>query len=171
MEAALVALIAVAGTLLGSVVAHLLQRRQMNWRDAVEATGRLRDLHLNTYSSLAEAATAFRGAQIQRWLAGERHGKDSDQYASAKAEAFRVRVAARGAMFKVRMVALDEEVARLAAELVDHASFIHDADSREDLQLRADRSRQVHDDFISAAARQIAAFSQAGSEGGSTARW
>lgn len=161
MEAALVALIAVTGTLLGAVVTHVLQRKQTERRDLAEAAERLRDLHMNVYSALAEAAAALRGAQIQRWACGVTYGKDSDRYTSAKAEAFRLQAIARGAMFRVRMLAVDERLSSLAVEMIDLAVAIKDAQDRDELRHRADLSRQVSDAFVAAAARQIAMLAQA----------
>lgn len=165
MEAALVALIAVAGTIFGSVATYVLQRRQLTWRDEVEAAERLRDLHLTAYTTFAEAVAQLRGAHIQRWLAGDKHGKGGAEYAAAKTEAFRVQVLARGAMFRVQLISQDPEINRLASEIVDHAFAIHSAESREDLSVRTEKARQSQNAFVAAAALRIATLSLRGATG------
>jgi hypothetical protein len=60
MGAALASVIAVAGTLLGSVVTHVLQRRTAGHAERFARDERLRQERLTVYSVFAEAVMAYR---------------------------------------------------------------------------------------------------------------
>lgn len=155
MQAVLAAGIAVIGTLLGSIVAYLFQRRQAQFVHSMASHGRMRDEQILAFSSFAEAIADLRGAQIRRWTSRQEDQPDSEQYVHARAESWRLRTAARSAMYRVQLVAVDEALASRAAELVELTVAILAAGDVQDLDALAKRSAAETNVFITEARRVL----------------
>jgi hypothetical protein len=124
MGAALASVIAVAGTLLGSVVTHVLQRRTAGHAERFAWDERLRQERLTAYSAFAEAVMAYRHEELTHWL--RRHGELIDPSQRAEpAEQGRLRAAAWQARYRVQLLADKPRLVELAEEAMDAVADIH----------------------------------------------
>jgi hypothetical protein len=104
-----VAGIAVAGTLLGSALTYLFQRRSAVAAQALAFSQQLRAERLAAYSGLVTALTEFRRAEIRLYHA-ELEDPGGTAAAAAQAEEFRTRSAALTSLAQVRMATGDPGV-------------------------------------------------------------
>src|SRR5689334_10935454 len=73
MGGALTSLVAVAGTLLGSTLTYVFQRRTAGRAEQFARGERLRQERLSAYSAFAEAVMDYRHEELTVWL--RRHGE------------------------------------------------------------------------------------------------
>lgn len=153
-ECCFTALIAVAGTLLGSLLTFAFQRKTANRAEQFSRSERLRQERLSVYSEFAGFVLAFRSAQYDEWAQRNEDGK-SPTSAEAKTEALRRRAAAWQALYRVRLVADDTKPAQLAQAAMDLTATMHDVEDRAALRERANQVRQAIEEFVSASSAQI----------------
>jgi hypothetical protein len=96
MEASVAAIIAVVGTLLGSITTYMLQRRTAAEQAAVLRNERLRQEQLATCSAFAGALTELKRAVITLWFR-RRDSETSEETRAAWVEADRLGAAAEAA--------------------------------------------------------------------------
>jgi hypothetical protein len=154
MQGVLTGLFAVLGTLVGSVVTYLLQRRSAEHAERSALQQRLWQERLQAYSAFAEAAIEYRRTQYDRW---HRHheGSSSRAYIEARIESYRLKVIARQAMFRVKLLSNDQGLVARAVEIMKITEDLHEAPDSEKLTGRGDQAQQVVDDFISIASAQV----------------
>ncbi|MFE3069582.1 hypothetical protein [Streptomyces sp. NPDC059247] len=146
-----VALIAVAGTLLGVVFTHWFQGRATERTAALARTEQLRQERIATYSAFAGAVVDYRHSQNDRWFrAAEEPG--SEEAEESRYASYRQRTAARQALFRVQLVCDDSETRRLAEAAFEETHCMHEAVGFEDRTHRSDRAKQALALFITAAA-------------------
>ncbi|RSN60555.1 hypothetical protein DMH01_14720 [Amycolatopsis sp. WAC 04182] len=155
MQAVLAAGIAVIGTLLGSTVAYVFQRRQAQFVHSMASHGRMRDEQILAFSSFAEAIADLRGAQIRRWTSRQEDQPDSEPYTHARTESWRLRTVARSAMYRVQLVTADEALASRARELVEFTVAILEAADVGEMEASAKRSAAETNVFITEARRVL----------------
>ncbi|WP_405863367.1 hypothetical protein OG407_34415 [Streptomyces sp. NBC_01515] len=155
MEPAVVTGIAVLGTLLGSALTYYFQKRQAVYIHGMTARERLRVERIGAYGALAESVADLRGGQLIRWTTRRESPADSDEYARARSDSWRLRAAARSTMYRVQLVTDDEDFARRARELVELTIQILDATDADDLAIRAQRSAEETDSFINEARQRL----------------
>jgi hypothetical protein len=155
MQSALTAVVAILGTLLGATISYLFQRRQARLVGDIAAQARLREERIAAYCAFAQSVTDLRGGQLQRWAARRESDPGSERYAQARSDSWRLRTAARSAMYRAQLVADDEELAQRAHELVETTIEVLDATDAADLATRAQRSSEGTDMFIVAARRRL----------------
>ena len=126
------AIIAVVGTLLGSITTHLLGRRTAAEQAAAARSERLRQEQLAACSAFAGALTELKRPVITLWF--RRHESPSEETRATWVEADRLGAAAEAARFRVLMVLDDPSLAGLADDA--HASIapLGQVDEREDLR-------------------------------------
>lgn len=100
MSALYASLIAVFGTLLGSLSTYLFQARSAARAEASARTERLRQDRLAACSEFAAAITALKAAVVAAWLRRE----DPDDHSAARAEADRLGSLAESARFRLLLV-------------------------------------------------------------------
>jgi hypothetical protein len=154
VQSVLVAVIAVVGTLGGAIVTGFIQHRSAIQREDAARSEHLREERLETCLAFVQSVAEVRGAMSMRWTARDEHGRDSDQYQAAKAEAYRVRVSARSALVRVQLLIDDEELARTAQEALTAAIAVFDAGDEGELGERTQHSRDATDAFVAAAGRR-----------------
>ena len=154
MGASLTAVIAVAGTLLGSAVTYLFQQRVAQRSEAFSQSERLRQERLAAYSAFAEAIMMYRQSQYKR---GEQRLQDpaGASYPAAKAESFRLRALAWNALYRLHLLAHDPALIRSAENIMEHAADLHRAESTEALKERGTQVRQLLESFMATASAQI----------------
>jgi hypothetical protein len=149
-------LIAVAGTLLGGVITHVFQSRTAKRTEQFVRERQLRDERMAAYSTFAGALVSYRRGQYNRahcWF----DEPESPAYEEARAESYRLRSAAHQELFRVRLVADDPELTRLAVRAMELAEVIHDAAERSEIRQRGDRAKEALDTFIQAAGSKLRA--------------
>ncbi|MDH2387443.1 hypothetical protein QCN29_01300 [Streptomyces sp. HNM0663] len=154
MDGALSALIAVFGTVLGSTVAYLFQRKTAARNEGFAHRQQLRAERMAVYSDFAGAVTEYRRSQYDRW-----HRTDEDPQGPAAAEArresYRLKGAAQHAMFRVRLIAGSTAVAEAACAALDAASGMHEASGRTRVRDSGDEAREAVEHFISVASHDV----------------
>jgi hypothetical protein len=140
----LTSVIAVVGTLLGSVITYHVQRRTLERTLAEARYERARKEFLEASSALASAAMTLRRASYDRWKErrSSTDGKESDE---ARHEVFRLRVEARTAYYHLRLLAdpvEDDELVKHAAKTVEEAGHVADAESFPEVRKRDQEARR-----------------------------
>jgi hypothetical protein len=153
MQGVLTGLFAVLGTLVGSVVTYLLQRRNAEHAERSAREQRLWQERLQAYSAFAEAAIEYRRTQYDRW---HRHEDPSTSaYIEARTESYRSKTVARQAMFRVKLLSNDRGLITQAAEIMKITEDLHHASDSKELTARGDHAQQIVDSFISIASEQV----------------
>ncbi|MGW5347491.1 hypothetical protein [Streptomyces sp. NPDC004050] len=109
MDAMFTSLIAVAGTLLGSVMTHLFQQRSARRTQEDSRAERLRQERLEVYGSYAGLLVEFRQALLHHWFCVH-EGRDAEDEVALRARSFELRSAAQNALFRLRLIAEEPEV-------------------------------------------------------------
>jgi hypothetical protein len=153
MEAALVAVIAVLGTLGGALISGLLQHKNAIRSENAAKSERLRQERLEACIEFGQSIGEYRGSQNGRGHVIERFGRDTEESKEADTEVRRARVAARAALLRVQLLMEDVELQRLAREAMSVTIGMDESEDRDDRRKRAQRSRDAVDAFITAAGR------------------
>ncbi|MFB6613544.1 hypothetical protein ACFCV9_04890 [Streptomyces sp. NPDC056367] len=154
MEAVVASLIAVLGTLLGSVITLAVQRRTSAQAELFARSQQLRQERLATYSAYAGAVTALKQATVALWLRLQ-EAPDSPETRQAFAECDRLGAAAENVQFQVRLLAADSALVALAASAFDAIAPIRAAPTRTELVSREQDLQESLNAFMAAATTQI----------------
>ncbi|MGC0210987.1 hypothetical protein [Streptomyces levis] len=158
MQAVLVALIAVLGTLGGSVVTGLLQRRHADRAAELARRDRQQQEQRAAICGLAEALVELRRRQIWRWSTRRDYGTENDTYREAKDACFEARTTSRACLLRLRLAGVPEQVVHLAGDAFEASIVIEEAASHAELTARAEVSMAAMDAFVAAAAGHCAAM-------------
>jgi hypothetical protein len=100
------------------------------------------------YSGFAGAVLEFRVAQYNRGILRRREGQEGE-YKEARAESSRLRSSAWHALYRVRLIADDADVIRLAETAMNLAADMHHAEGRETLAARSEEVQKAVEAFVS----------------------
>nr|WP_206442743.1 hypothetical protein [Streptomyces boncukensis] len=142
--------VAVAGTLLGSVVTHVFQRSAARRSERFARSEALRQERIATYSACAAALEEYRRGQTERWYR-KREDADGAAFHAARDEAHRLRTAARQVLYRVTLLTDDRTVTLAAERAYDR---IRDLSTPEDPALwraRDTEAKQAIEAFVSCA--------------------
>jgi hypothetical protein len=155
MEAGFAAIVAVSGTLLGSALTYLLQRRTAEHASSLAAGERGRQERLDAYAAFAGAAVRYRAAALDRW---HRRDEDpsSDRYLAAKAAFYQSRADLIDVQLRMQLVTVDVRLHGRAAEVVALCDEIKEAMPAPDREVRAERARAALRQFVSEASQGLA---------------
>jgi hypothetical protein len=145
------AVIAVIGTLLGSVVTHVLQRRANERSAAASRAERLRLERISAYSAFAGALVDFRRGQNDRWHRARDTPGSSDAEES-RIDSYRLRSSAHQALIRVQLVCEDRQTLEMAHHAFEVTNCMHEASDEGDRSQRAEQAREALSEFIGAAA-------------------
>jgi hypothetical protein len=150
MEAVLAASVAVIGTLLGSIVTYVLQRRTAEHLEEIGRLASSRQELLNAFSAFAGDAVQYRLAELDWW---HRHDEDPDGETCrlAKADAYRLRAQLIDAQLRVQLITADGGIRKLASEVVNDVSQIHKATTAEEREASAQVARDLLNEFVNTA--------------------
>lgn len=148
---------AIVGVALGSLLTYAVQSRMARRAEDFATRERLRQERMDAYSALAADTMDARRAQIDRWYQRRDSGRGTPQYEAAKAESYRGRTAARRERYRVELVAADAEMTALAEEAVASLGDIHKAQSKTEMEERAEHTRRLVERFVERAASQLSA--------------
>lgn len=133
MSAVLVSLIAVAGTLLGSLSTYLFQRRTALHAETVARNERLRQDRLAACGTFAAAVTEVKRAVITAWF---RRDVQDDKWLDAMTEADRFGAAAEGAYIRMQLLTDDPNLVHLADALSGQIAVVRAAADKTELERR-----------------------------------
>ncbi|MFI6900571.1 hypothetical protein ACIBKY_04885 [Nonomuraea sp. NPDC050394] len=157
MESAVVALIAVAGTLLGAAVTHISQARKAAQDRQAARSERLWQERLAAYSAFAEALTDFRKVQNDRWHL-EQEDPSSEKFSQIRDGSYKERARVTAALFRLRLLSPDGHLNDLAAGALAAAEDIPAAADEADRSLRGQAARRLLYEFVEAASEQVVRF-------------
>jgi hypothetical protein len=149
-----VALIAVAGTLLGVIATHWFQRRATERTASLARTEQLRQERIATYSAYAGAVVDYRHSQNDRWFRAMKE-PGSEEAEESRHASYRQRTAARQALFRVQLVCDDADIRRLAEAAFEEAHCMHEAEGEAERARRSALAKEALALFIAAAAPGI----------------
>jgi hypothetical protein len=101
---------------------------------------------------MREEPMEARRTQIDRWYQRSHSGRGTTQYAEAKAQSYHSRAAARFERYRVELVSPDSDMTTLAEAAVVSLGDIHKAESKEDMEQRAEHTRNLIEQFVAAGA-------------------
>lgn len=153
MQSLLVALIAVAGTLGGSLVTGLLQHRQAAKLELAARTERVRRERLAAYSTFVGAIVEFRRWQIRRGWIKRDHEPTEVRYIDTKDACDQARTAARSALLGLQLLPADESALNAARASLAAAIRIEDAADTVQLNQLSEVAREAVEAFADMAAR------------------
>ncbi|MEO3976283.1 hypothetical protein [Streptomyces sp. CAU 1734] len=152
-----VALVAVAGTLLGSLVSGRAQQRAGLAAVAATATHDTRRAQLDSVTELADAISVHRRALWERQHARARSDYDPEGYTRLTAQCYATRAAVTRPLTALRVLIPDPDVRAAADHMVTVTYAIRDT---EHTAAAADKARAeavtAHDEFVTAAGRYLA---------------
>jgi hypothetical protein len=134
------AVVAVAGTLLGSTATYLFQRSTAERQERVARTERYRSERLVVYTEFAAAVTDLRRAAYDRWHRYREEPEGTD-FTVARDEYYRVYAEARNVQLKLRLLTGDQELVQLAHQAVERATEIKDADTEPERAKRGESAK------------------------------
>lgn len=147
-------IVAVVGTLLGSLATHYFQRRNRADAERFERNERLRQERVSAYTAFGGALVNLRRAQMDRWFAihNQRDGADPE---ALRYETYRLRTNALEAHFRVQLVTESRELIELGQRAIDSVDRLAPNLARDEFQDTRDESRQDIFSFVEAARKHV----------------
>lgn len=156
MEVVATSLIAVLGTLLGSLLTYVFQRRTALRAEHFTRGERLRQERIEAYSAFAGALANLRRGQLDYWFA-KHAGRlaEGETVHGLRREAQRLRTTALEAMFRAEMLSPSAALDAQGRDTLRAIDRISGTDDRDALKPVRDASRAAIYDFASASRRHI----------------
>jgi hypothetical protein len=154
MQGAVTAVIAVAGTLLGSAITYLFQRMNAQRAEVFSFQQQLRSERMIVYSDFAKVVKEYQRAQDSRWFHNYENSEGKDAY-DAFTKALDLGSSAQHALFRVELVADSPELIAKAWHSYRLVNKLRQASSADDLGSREDMAEEALRDFIAHAKRDI----------------
>ncbi|MFD3477404.1 hypothetical protein [Streptomyces sp. NPDC058695] len=156
MEVVATSVIAVFGTLLGSAVTHLFQRRTVLRTEEFTRSERLRQERIDAYCSYGGALANYRRGQMDHWFArvDGRMSEQTDLH-DLRREAQRLRAVAMEAMFRAELLTNSTALDALGRQALKAVDRIPSAETRGELDQERDASRSLIYEFVAASRRHI----------------
>lgn len=154
VQGLLASVIAVAGTLLGSI-AYVFQRVNAGRADRFAREERLRQERIAAYSGFAGAITELRRGIISLWFVRQRDDAPRSDLYAARTEADRLGAVADHARFRVQLLAEDPDLVALANAAFRPIGEIHHAADRAEFVNHENRCQDLLKMFITVAGAQV----------------
>lgn len=154
MEAVLAGVVAVVGTLLGSIVTHWLQRRTTDQMEIRSRDSNLRQERIEAYGAFAAAATTYRQARITRWYRRQ-DDPEGPTYREARAESDRAQGTALHALFRAQIIAGDNDVTACAKSALETIDDMRPALPRPEFDAKVKQSDHLLAQFVAHASRDV----------------
>ncbi len=145
--------VAVVGTLLGSLATHYFQRRNRADAERFERGERLRQERVSAYTTFGGALVNLRRVQIDRWFA-EHHERGGDPEV-LRYEAYRMRTSALEALFRVQLVTESKDLIALGQQAMDDIDLLTSDLPAEDLPSARDVAKSSIFRFVEAARKHV----------------
>ncbi|MFG2996415.1 hypothetical protein [Streptomyces sp. NPDC048340] len=107
MDTVFASLVAVVGTLIGSLSTYVFQRRTAERAEVLARAEHVRQELLAAYGGYAAAVTDLKRTKITMWFRGRHHARDEEPLREAFLESDRLGAAAETAAFRLQLVASD----------------------------------------------------------------
>jgi len=146
--------VAVVGTLLGSLATHYFQRRNRADAERFSRNERLRQERVSAYTTYGGALVSLRRALIDRWYAAHEERRNADPDA-IRYETYRLRTATLEAMFRVQLVTESQQLIGLAQQAIDSVDRLTLRIPAEEFKDARDVSRQDIFSFVEAARKHV----------------
>lgn len=155
MEVVIAGVIAVLGTLLGSLTTHVFQQRTIARSEQFARGEQLRQERIDTYSAFGGALANYRRGKMDHWFAQHVHSATTD-LADMRRESQRLRALALEAYFRVQLLTDAPEVVEAARQALRAIDRIDQDGSRERLDQDRLASRSLIYEFVNTAKTQVA---------------
>ncbi|MFF4368232.1 hypothetical protein [Streptomyces sp. NPDC001594] len=155
VDTILASVVAVAGTLIGSLSTYLFQRRTAEHAHAVAREERLRQERLAAYSGYASAVTELKRAIITLWFRRRASPHDRASSTAAQQEGDRLGAAAESAASHLRLVAPDPALDQLMDAVSAKLAALAEAENRQRVARIEGEFEQAVRAFLDAAAEWI----------------
>ncbi|MFF8369131.1 hypothetical protein ACF05W_09845 [Streptomyces lydicus] len=155
MEAVVASVVAVFGTLLGSVVTHFFQSRAADRGERFARAERLRQERIDAYCAYAGALLDYRRVLVHRWFTLHEEDPCDEDSPALREEMYKTRYAAQEAMFRAQMVTDDPGLLARTEQVMAAVTELHRVADRDALDSVRTTTRQGIRDFIAATARQV----------------
>jgi hypothetical protein len=154
METALGASIAVLGTLMGSTLTFLFQRRANAHLSALGIRERARQERLDAYAAFGGAAVRFRVAGLDVWHRRD-EGAAEEVQRQVRAEFYRLRTELVDAELRVQLISPHAALHPLMADAIRAAARIPEASDEADRRHRNDTAKDVLTKLVVAAGGEL----------------
>lgn len=154
---------AVIGVALGSLLTYVVQDRMARRAETFATRERLRQERMDAYSAFASDSMDARRAQINRWYQRRDSARGTPEYEAAKADSYRSRAAARHERYRVQLVAGDGGLTELAEAAVKSLGHIHKAQTKPQMEERAEHTRSLIEQFVTQATVELSRLEQTSS--------
>jgi hypothetical protein len=154
MEAVLPALVAVVGTLLGSVITYRFQQNSFERAEKRSNKKQFRSERISLYSDFAGAIFEFRRAQSDWWISRRHHPEDPRTH-EARLEAYRFRGVAHHELFRVQLITANEELVSRAKNVYDLTTLIIRSDATAEQNTRSREALDALESFIALASKDV----------------
>ncbi|MGJ7878074.1 hypothetical protein [Streptomyces rochei] len=156
MEVVATSVIAVLGTLLGSAVTHLFQRRTALRTEQFTRSERLRQERIDAYCAYGGALANYRRGQMDYWFA-KHDGRpiEEESIRGLRREAQRLRAVAMEAMFRSELLTHSTQLDTLGRRSLKAIDRITGARSRDELDSVREESRSSIYEFVAASRQHI----------------
>ncbi|MER5310383.1 hypothetical protein ABT034_21645 [Streptomyces sp. NPDC002773] len=154
MEAIIASAIAVLGTLLGSGITLVIQRRTTERGQQFTRDEQLRQERLDAYTIYAAALINYRRCLVHLWFCA--HEQPPPEAAEVvQIRAYDLRSKAQEALFRMQMLTDDEELSREGERLLAEITSVHKTDSRSELGERRVSTRDGIAHLVRAAKQHL----------------
>lgn len=150
MQGAVTAVIAVAGTLLGSAITYLFQRMNAQRAETFSFQQQLRSERMIVYSDFAKVVKDYQRAQDSWWFHNFEDPKSKDAY-NAITKALDLGSNVQHALFRVELVADSSELTEKARHSYKLVNKLREASTKADLGSQEDMAEEALGDFIALA--------------------
>ncbi|MEV7021922.1 hypothetical protein [Kitasatospora sp. NPDC093558] len=150
MNAIVTSIIAVLGTLMGSTVTHVFQRRAALRAERNAGLERGRQERLEVFGAYAGTLVQFRQAALHHWFCVH-EGRDAEDEVELRRRSFETRSGAQQALFQLQLITDEPELLAAAGEAFERIGGIDRAEDRPDVTDRRDGSREAIDAFVAMA--------------------
>lgn len=155
MEAVVASVVAVIGTLLGSSVTHVFQRRTTERSEEFARAERLRQERIDAYCAYAGALLDYRRVLVHRWFVLNEEERCDEDSPELREEMYKTRYTAQEAMFRAQMVSDDPEILDRTEQVMAAVTELHWVRDRDALDDTRAATRQGIRDFVAATARHV----------------
>jgi len=154
VEIIVTSVVAVVGTLLGSLATHYFQRRNRADAEQFERNERLRQERVSAYTAFGGALVNLRRVHMDRWYAihDRRDGADLE---SLRYETYRLYTTAQEALFRVQLVTGSKALIELGKQAIETVDRMKPNLSAEEFTSVRDTSRQSVFGFMEAARKHV----------------
>jgi hypothetical protein len=142
--------VAVVGTLLGSVITHTFQRLASKRGELFTRAEALRQERTVTYSAFAAAAEDYRRGQADRWYR-KQEDPDGEAFVTARDQAHQLRTVARQALYRVKLLTDERDVVLAAERAYQCTRDMSTAQDRADWSTRDAEAKGAIETFVTRA--------------------